>query len=898
VIHPRAKPRLYSPATSSPYRIRIGTYESDLFALRYNQDTVALSPDNTSHLFQEKISRMVLHLSVKQLRWALLLAASSLVNSHLHDVIKGMDVSSGDTVIVVSRYNMLSSDNGGLSWKLLATPRASSALDRNEIIISPAFDEDGVVFYGGRFRSEDGGENWQAIKASTRGRLVNIENSCAQTHKGGMAFHPHYNHEVPSDRRKMVMMAVLYEKTPEIWVSKYLGREFRRLKLSYTVMKQLERGKCPMLATMGNVTYLATPSMAVFATIDFGDSWSLLLPAGTKKGVVMQLQVDQTTAQTGHEANALLLVTKDKIYQLKPGIKTLLPLKIHAPVLVPIVLPDSSPNHPINLVGTHHGAGGKSSTFISRTECPTIEVCRDTSNDNVATSHNRTSHTWGTSEIIDWFGLDRAREPASDWEIPEFTHIQGVAGTSRVYIGTYSGIYRSDDGGDSWIELDTIANGATTLAISPAVANGSSFARVTACTYRGGCFWGEVNLEALGKDDLLHVANMVPQICEQSSVVHAPKHCLYTTRYSVSVESPTFDIDHIALRIIGHPRKNTQIERSTNNFASVTIPLETKIDSDTCIHTGKCSPKYSHLRVVKFSPNFEEDKTVYIAGAQGLWQSTDSGLTFTSSSIPRAGVGEQCFECNMLTTGWTGRDIVSLSFSPEFAKDDTMIALSQTSPAGTDKYKRYISVSTDRGAIWTDMIGEAWIVDHTFWTSAIITAGPGSQSGLTVVATHQKELTEGSEKEIKYDQIYVNQAGEAPYHNIKWAVLGRTTQVGVGFEHGGYSGYGTAVLPSGELVASLWEGGMVVGKINRAEAKLYNVRMYRTPRFGGNSNLPGSAGDKTFNELVVVSPDKRHKGTIFGVSKQDIYASVNNGATWKKVLSIPFRIPRVGRDMF
>jgi len=94
---------------------------------------------------------------------------------------------------------------------------------------------------------------------------------------------------------------------------------------------------------------------------------------------------------------------------------------------------------------------------------------------------------------------------------------------------------------------------------------------------------------------------------------------------------------------------------------------------------------------------------------------------------------------------------------------------------------------------------------------------------------------------------------------------------------------------------SQWKGGVVVGQINRAKAFLYNVRRYDTHRFGGDSNLPGSVNLKNFNELVMVSPDKRHDGVIFGVSKQDIYASVNNGATWQKVLSIPFRLPRIGK---
>jgi len=830
---------------------------------------------------------MVFRPNVKKLLWSLIYAALPNVDCHLHDVIKGMDVSSSGTVLILSRDDILSSYDAGLTWKLLANPSHIHELtnhDRNEIIMSPDFDKDGVVFFGGKYRSKDGGENWQAIKASGQGQLFKIKNSCAWAHKDGIAFHPHYNHKIPKDRRKMVMMvSASKDYKTAIWVSDDIDSEFRKLNLSWSIKKVLTRGECPMLATMGDVTYLATQSMAVFGTVDFGESWSTVLPAQANGKVLMQLQVDETSAQAGREANTLLLVTRNIVYQMKPRMKKQVPLKFLAPALVSIVLPESSPDHPINVVATHRGPGEDSSTFISRTRCPTSKECGDTSNDNVLTSHDITEHTWNTLEIADWFALDRGmKKPASHWYIPEFTDIKGVAGTPRVYIGTYSGIYRSDDGGDSWLELDTIANGGTTLSVSPALVNGDSFARVTTCTYMGGCFWGEVNLKSIGNDESLYVGDMVPQILDVGCITDDPKSCAYV-RYSVSVDSPTFDVDHISLRTIGDMHKDythTQIERSTNDFTDTAITLETKIDAATCERTGRCSPQIATVRVIKFSPNFKGDKTVYAAGVQGLWRSTDSGLTFERlSGVPRAGIGEQCSTCKMSTT-WTGRDIVSLSFSPQFAKDGTMVALSQTSYTRLDKHKRYISVSTDRGATWTDMVGKKWVSDYRRWTSAVITAGPNSSAGLTVVATQFEET---------YDRIYINQAST-------WTILKAPKHIGVGLERGGYSGYGIVLLPSKELIISLWGRGIVAGKINNAAAKLNNVHTYNTPHFGGDSSLPGSANEKTLNELVMVSPDKRHNGVIFGVSKQDIYASINKGANWQKVLSIPFRIPRIGAE--
>jgi len=329
----------------------------------------------------------------------------------------------------------------------------------------------------------------------------------------------------------------------------------------------------------------------------------------------------------------------------------------------------------------------------------------------------------------------------------------------------------------------------------------------------------------------------------------------------------------------------------------VTTVLETKIDAETCEKTGMCSPDFPGIRVIKYSPNFKKDSTVFVAGGQGLWVSTDRGLTFNrKSGIPRAGMGEHCTKCDMNTTGWTGRDIVSLQFSPDFKDDETMVAVSQTSSTRADKHKRYISVSTDSGGSWTDMIDKRWIVDHKFWTSALITDGPNSKAGLTVVGTMSSLGHWRQEDKIKYDQIYVNQAGEAPYNDVTWSSLKYRKQGNPGLEQGGFSGYGAVVLPTGEYAAFLWSGGMIIGNVRRDKAEIKNLRKYVTPRLGGDSNLPGSANEKSINEMVMVSPDRRHKGVLFGVDKQKIYASVNKGKTWQEVLSIPYREPRVGSE--
>merc|ERR1740139_1657084 len=390
-------------------------------------------------------------------------------------------------------------------------------------------------------------------------------------------------------------------------------------------------------------------------------------------------------------------------------------------------------------------------------------------------------------------------------------------------------------------------------------------------------------------------------VCRQQKKKNIPpqKQCLDKGRYSVSVRSPSFGTDQIALRIEDEPKIHARVQRSTNDFADidgVDTVLETKIDAEECERTGICSPSFPGIRVIKYSPNFKRDGTVFVAGVQGLWSSTDEGLTFTrKSGIPRA-LGEQCKNCNMTTTGWTGRDIVSLAFSPHFKDDETMVAVSQTSSTRADKHKRYISVSTDSGGSWTDMIDERWIVDHKFWTSAVITDGPKSRAGLTVVGTMSSLGHWRDEDTVKYDQIYVNQFGEAPYNNVTWTSLKYRKQGNPGLEQGGFSGYGVAVLPTGEYVAFLWSGGMIIGNVRRDKAKINNLRKYATPRLGGDSNLPGSANEKSINEMVMVSPDRRHNGVIFGVDKQKIYASVNKGKTWQEVLSIPYREPRVGSE--
>ena len=90
-------------------------------------------------------------------------------------------------------------------------------------------------------------------------------------------------------------------------------------------------------------------------------------------------------------------------------------------------------------------------------------------------------------------GLHTAIMQSDAEGVPSFMRFAVAAKVHRVFVGGYTGVYRSDNGGQTWIKLDTIAPFITHLVVAPG--RGDADFSVAACTYTAGCFQGGVSVK-------------------------------------------------------------------------------------------------------------------------------------------------------------------------------------------------------------------------------------------------------------------------------------------------------------------------------------------------------------------------------------------------------------------
>ena len=100
----------------------------------------------------------------------------------------------------------------------------------------------------------------------------------------------------------------------------------------------------------------------------------------------------------------------------------------------------------------------------------------------------KTWHEVGNNE-----GLHAMRPQTDVSKVPTYTQLQVLPQAGLVYLGTFTGLYVSVDGGSTWIKSDTVGPWIEAIAVSPT----SRGHIVAACTYVSGCFHKETSLSEL-----------------------------------------------------------------------------------------------------------------------------------------------------------------------------------------------------------------------------------------------------------------------------------------------------------------------------------------------------------------------------------------------------------------
>ena len=172
--------------------------------------------------------------------------------------------------------------------------------------------------------------------------------------------------------------------------------------------------------------------------------------------------------------------------------------------------------------------------------------------------------------------------------------------------------------------------------------------------------------------------------------------------------------------------------------------------------------------------------------------------------------------------------------------------------------------------------GDAWVKQYASqqpYLSAVVTAGAGSAEGSTVVVLRNDGV------------LFIN---NDPHHQR----LGKLNGTTFPDRPLGYGRDGIAVAPDGELVASFREGGIVFGHPSKRSARLERLRRppYENSLEHGSwaftsNHIIGNIHSKSFDDLLVFSPDYLHDGVVFGASYRSVYVSFDHGDSFQVALS-------------
>jgi photosystem II stability/assembly factor-like uncharacterized protein len=131
-------------------------------------------------------------------------------------------------------------------------------------------------------------------------------------------------------------------------------------------------------------------------------------------------------------------------------------------------------------------------------------------------------------------------------------------------------------------------------------------------------------------------------------------------------------------------------------------------------------PNTSKMLAIAFSPAYSLDQTIYVAGPDGLFGTTDSGATW--SLLQSSG-------------------LTNLALSPNFANDDTLFVLTG---------QRAILESTDRGQTWNTLSSPAPL---TGALNAIAVSPNFAADGTLLVATANDGIFESRDSGASWQQV-------------------------------------------------------------------------------------------------------------------------------------------------
>lgn len=493
--------------------------------------------------------------------------------------------------------------------------------------------------------------------------------------------------------------------------------------------------------------------------------------------------------------------------------------------LVRIELPENTegrPSIPVVSIQTHKGNNGRTQLYVLRQNDIVVASIPEEAILNPSELH------W--SEIGRANGLmiyqNNNRNNATYFGQSEFNILR--SSQSDVFLGSFGGLYRSNDGGDSWTYLETLNGHITGLDLSR---NQEHLMQLVVCTYASSCFTALIDTNML----LSCPGENVPT----ESVIEIPNR-KNRRAYSQIALSPTFQRDGMAFRTA---KMEWGIDITTDRFSTFEEVFPPKLNASD----------RAYSQVIEVSPDFISDSTVYVAGYNiGIAVSTNKGKTFR------------------LLAEFGGGEIPQLSL----ARNGAMAVLVDHDPTGS-KYSGFIYLSTDRGKTWAKLNRR-----EKDWMSVV--AVSNGKKVKVIGLRRNGRLYVFTEKNRRWKKLK-GQGGRA-------ADIFRPSSIKGGPALFGFNGI--AVGPDGEFGAALQQGGLILGRImghGLSARRVVTLNATEPPATFAWLSGAGPRDIRQFKGALAFSPNFAEDGIAVGASYYSVFISFDWGANWREILVLPHR---------
>jgi len=784
-------------------------------------------------------------------------------SGHMHDVITSLATTAdGEWLFVRSRFWLLRSQDKGNTFIPLRNPnninwdRKDTPGGAPNFILSPDFKNDTTLIYK-QYLSTDAGQTWS----------INLQEKLERRKWGGVQFElcavadpTVFSSKFANDGTIFTIACHQEEPTlATLLYSEDFGENFSPVQK----LKAFEFGSwLPILTTTTDEIFLQRnvgPDSEIF-TPTSGD------PKKWKRFKTLKnFEIQSITEDRASDDLLVIDRNSQTLHRLNQDKKL-------TPITLPSAATATSGDQFLLSAHSHKGVGNSTSLVVLRStcqnrefrlrqlgvECPSTGPGDEDQREYILLSTDEGT-TWKNLTIKEWF-CAQGGGTSTNFKLPEFTHVTGIPGTPTVYLGAYNGLYRSEDNGESWLELDTIARditGMNAVKISP------DNIQLSLCTYDESCWYGDIDIGGLRDGSISRLPEgSLKKVIRSSEEFEVDEPGLENFLYSTIGFSDG----------VGFLSDKIGVMRYGNGFNGT----YTKVDSITNLPTPLPASVPNKDRVcvqgIGFSPNFENDDTVFIGGWNiGVFRSLNRGLSFekvfdptTQPEVPNGAI----------------MDTVGLIVSPDFASNG--VVFTYVTDGTKDKEDGLLYISENFGSNWT-------AVDQG--------EDPPRMVSLTLAIDNadnrkSKYSLLGNDK---YGDVWVNRrVGQAiefgRWEPLRYKVNGEfitkipeNSVAGKGFGHESILG-----TPDGKLYMGMLTGGVAYGKLNTN--KFLNPKgggLKDRFRFGGLGQAYKKELRRTYFEAII-----EIEGVLFGSFSSEIWTSLDEGKTWTSIYSIPPREPR------